>query len=232
MAGYLLLAIFIVGLGLYGLRAEFVFPTQILFGIIPLLLIFSYLEGILSVILNDSWLVKIVGGGVAWSMMYITLLTLNIFKAATVRTVPLLKAARTTLLVIIFLVSIIWSVTSIRLEVPLIVIAILWGVFTFLVSTAYLYLGQVEVVEEFRSVHKIPVIETLVVLVIQLMVVFLTYAWPINLTVRTAYWSTSLLVLLVAIHGKKSKTLTQRGIRELIVMTWVLFLMIFLSGIQ
>lgn len=230
--GYLLLAIGIVGLGLYGLRGDFVFPTQILFGIIPLLLVFSYLEGILSIVVNDSWWVKIAGGAVAWLMMYITLLTLNIFKAATVRTVPLLKAARTTLLVVIFLISIIWSVTSMRLEVPLLIIGILWGVFTFLVSTAYVYLGQVEVVEEFRSVHKIPLVEALVVLVIQLMVVFLTYAWPISVIVRTAYWSTSLLVLLVAIHGKKSKTLTQRGIRELVLMTWVLFLMILLSGIR
>jgi hypothetical protein len=229
---YLLAVLVISGLHLYSLRAQYIFPEHILFSIIPILVIFAYLEGVLQFFTTERWWYKVIGLLVGAGVMYITSLTLNIFKAATVRTVPLLKAARTTLLIIIFIISVIWSVTTIRLDTSFMVIGLLWGFFSFLASATYLYLGQVEVVEEFRAVHRIPFHESFVITWIQLMVVFLTYAWPATLIVRTAYWSTSLLVLLVVIHGKKTKSLTQRSLRELVLMTWVLFLMILISGLR
>lgn len=208
------------------------FPDQLLFSLVPFLVALStimltFLPFIpfLSVL---WWVVMFVSG---W-FMYLVLLTVNIINVATVRTVPLLKAAHATLLFITVVFSTISSFYLLYYLSEPEIVGFWWFFLSILISVAFLYSSQIEVVEEFLTTWKVPFFEGLLVAILEFFIVVLTSAWDVSRIVRVIYWVSSLMVMLVLITGRRKRTLTRTNARELTFIVWIIFVMVIISGIR
>lgn len=219
-------------LSLFVLKGNFEFPEHIiyslvvlLYGVGELLMFLSLYDGLTS---YSRYLVLLIIA----VFKYVLYLTLNIFNAATVRTVPLLKAAKKILLVIAFINAVIWAYFVVTFVSSIELSAWIWGVYACMLSISYLYLGRVQVVDDFYAVRTLPFKEAGIITLLQILMVTLTSSWSVPLVVRIVYWALSLIVLILIIQGKMNRSLSRRGLRELTMLTWVLFLMLLISGLR
>ncbi|MCA9390260.1 hypothetical protein KC571_02545 [candidate division WWE3 bacterium] len=214
---------------IYVLKSDFHFPEYIIFSVVPFLMSVAVIY--LFFMADGDPFFMVVISLFATILLYITLLTINIINAATVRTVPLLKAARSSLVIVIGITSFLWSTFIIINPLSVEFAAWLWAFYTFLVSIVYFYLSKIEVVDEFVSRVAVPIHEAIVVSILMIVLVILTSSWNISTPVRVIYWTASLMVFLVTIQGKMTRSLTSKGLSELILLSWVLFVVALISGL-
>jgi len=219
----------------YVIERSYRFPEQLVFAVLP----FLFLVTLLVVTLRFNLLawstfsvVWIVVYGVAGFLMYVLFLSLNIVNAATVRTVPLLKAAQTTLLVFSLVLAVFWSLYIQMSVIHVVLAGWLWFVFSYLLCLAVVYLGQVEVVREFTGVIRVPFIEAFTVAVLQAYLVLATSGWHMTGAIRTIYWVSALAVMIMLIRARRQRTLSKKMIREFTLLQWAIFIAVLIGGVR
>jgi len=219
----------------YVIERTYRFPEQIVFAVLPFLFLVTLLVlairlEILSLAsFSATWVVVY---GLATFLMYVLFLSLNLVNAATVRTVPLLKAAQTTLLVFSLILALAWSLYIQSSITNVILAGWLWFVFSYLLCLAVVYLGQVEVVREFTGVIKVPFIEAFMVAILQAYLVFATSGWHMTNAVRIIYWISSMAVMIILIRARRQRKLSKKMIRDLTLLQWAIFIAVLIGGIR
>ena len=220
---------------LFSLGREYKFPEQIMFLIIPLLLAFVLMQGWYSLSSPFDTVLTLPRVGLVLvyaAVQYLLLLTLNIINAATVRTVPLLKAAQITLLCIVSSLGVAWGIVLLTLPVSVVQIVWLWFLFTFLSSLSVIYFAQIEVVREFTSVLRIPITEALMIAFLGSYAIVISAVWEIESIVRVIYWIVGFVVPLLLVRSNKQKSLSQRQVRDYTMVVFVVYIMVTVSGLR
>lgn len=219
----------------YVIERAYQFPEQLVFAVLPFLFLATLLVLVLRLELiswaafSPVWLIVYVMAGF---LLYLLFLSLNIVNAATVRTVPLLKAAQTTLLCFSLMLAVAWSLYIQSSVTQILLASWLWFVFSYLLCLAVVYLGQVEVVREFTSVIRVPFIEAFTVAILQAYVVLATSGWHMSSAIRTIYWISSLAVMVMLIRARRQRKLSKKMIREFTLLQWAIFIAVLIGGIR
>lgn len=233
-----LLLVWLVGftlLQVYIIEQSYRFPEQLVFAVLPFLFLVTLLvlTGRFELTSIGSFSIAwIITYGIAVFLLYVLFLSLNIVNAATVRTVPLLKAAQTTLLVFSLVLALAWSL-YIQTSVTQVALAgWSWFVFSYLLCLAIVYLGQVEVVREFTGVIRVPFIEAFMVALLQAYLVLVTSGWHMTSAMRTIYWVSSLAVMIMLIRAKRQRKLSKKMIRDFTLLQWAIFIAVLIGGVR
>ncbi len=220
---------------LYVLEKKYTFPEQLIFAIIPFLCVM--LVATLGLQFNMFAVYPISALWVLYYAisvisMYFLFLALNIVNAATVRTVPLLKAAQTSILAISLLLAVAWALyVQYVLRSPIIA-AWSWFIFSYLLSLAVIYLGQIEVVREFTAVVKVPLIESGIIALLQAYTVFITASWQMSVSIRVIYWVSSLATFTMIVRARRQRSLTRKFVRDFMLLQWIIFAAVLIIGLR